>query len=320
MRILTILLITLSFHLFASDNPSAQQISALSWWKMTPLEVREKINQRVMDIEAPIFPVWSIENRIIKNDERSTSVRIYLPNNNKELPIVLLIHGGAWIAGNLDTHDNLARYLCSQAEAVVISVEYTNAPEGKFPLQLQQCDDALTWIMEHASEFSVDSSKLAVVGDSAGGNMAAALCLMVRDQNGAKIDLQVLINPAPDLRCNGTIERQNDILDPLRWQAIQYLLNFDDASHPYVSPLGADDLSNLPEAVVVLAEYDDLREAGEQYAERLKASGVRTIVYCQQGMNHLAGHGGRASSQARESLEVVVWALKRAFSNDESNF
>jgi acetyl esterase len=295
-----------------------QNVLAASWWDMTPLEVREKINQRIMNIEASTLSVWAIENRIIENESRSTPVRIYLPNEKKNLPVILLIHGGAWVAGNLDTHDNLARYLCSQVEALVLSIGYTNAPEGKFPLQLLQSLDALIWIVDHTNEFSPDFSKLAVVGDSAGGNMAAALCLMVRDQLGPKIDLQVLINPAPDLTCNGTMLQQNDALDMLRWQAFQYLSDSKEMNHPYVSPLVAEDLSNLPTAVVILAEKDDLREAGQKYADRLCDSGVSTYVYCQQGINHLAGDGARASLLAQESLTVAVTALQRIFSKDST--
>jgi len=290
-----------------------QNVSAVSWWDMSPLEVREKINQRTMDIEAPVPPVWAIQNQMIENDSRTTPIRIYLPSQKKNLPVILLIHGGAWVAGNLDTHDNLARYLCSQVEAVVVSVGYMNAPEGKFPLQLLQSLDALTWITDHANEFSADSSRLAAVGDSAGGNMSTALCLMVRDQQGPKIDLLVLINPALDLRCNGTIERQNDSLDGLRWQANQYLSNSEEANHPYVSPLNASDLGNLPPTLILLAEKDELRPDGEQFAKRLRESGVPTFIHCQKGIGHLAGHGARVSSQAKESLDVAIIALKNAF-------
>lgn len=195
------------------------QASALSWWDMTPFEVREKINQRIMAIEAPTPIVHSIENRTIECEGRNTPIRIYKPADRKSLPIILLIHGGAWVAGNLDTHDHLARYLCSGTQVVVVSVGYLNAPEGKFPLPLEQCYDTLSWISENATEFSADASRIAVVGDSAGGNLAAALCLMVRDRCGPQIHLQVLINPAPDLTCNGTLDRQHDELDLLRWQA-----------------------------------------------------------------------------------------------------
>ncbi len=287
--------------------------AVLLFWDMTPVQVRERINQSIMEIEAPVPEVLSTEDRFIHAGARSTPLRIYRPNGSKDLPIILFIHGGAWVAGSLDTHDNLARYLCIHTEALVISVGYLNAPEGKFPLPLEQCYDALTWITEHAGEYSADSSRLAVVGDSAGGNMAAALCLMARDQSGPSIDMQVLINPALDLTGSGTIERQNDSLDKMRWQAVQYLSNPQDANHCYVSPILASDLNGLPKAVILLAEFDELREVGQKYADRLEASGVSTFVYCQMGIGHLAGHGARASHLATESLNVAVGALKNTF-------
>lgn len=301
------LMVSLGVTLGTLDGNAA----TLSWWEMSPQEVRERINQRIMGIEASIPEVFSVTDANIKRMDRTTPIRIYTPSQENHLPVILLIHGGAWVAGTLDTHDNLARYLCSEAQALVVSVGYLNSPEGKFPLPLEQCYDALTWITEQGLGYAID--KIAVVGDSAGGNMAAALCLMARDRSGPKIDLQVLINPAPDLTCNGTIQRQNDALDTLRWQAFQYLSDPNDANNPYVSPLVAEDLSNLPQALVILAELDDLREAGQKYADRLHASGVPTQVYCQQGSNHLAGYGAKASPQARESLEVAVAALKQKF-------
>src|SRR5271170_2935601 len=118
-----------------------------TWWRdCTPWEVRDTINQNIMAIEASVTEVWSVEQATIQNEGRSTPVRIYTPNDQCNLPVLLLIHGGAWVAGNLDTHDNLARYLCSETEAIVVSVEYLNAPEGKFPVPVQQCYDALLWI------------------------------------------------------------------------------------------------------------------------------------------------------------------------------
>lgn len=290
---------------------SAQNGSALPWWDMTPYEVRETLNQRIMAIEAPTPLVSAVVDRLVAGDTSSTPIRIYTPMKGDNFPIILLIHGGAWVAGNLDTHDNLARFLCAETEALVVSVGYLNAPEGKFPLPLQQCFEVLTWIANHAAEYAADGSKIAVVGDSAGGNIAATLCLMARDRCGPKIALQVLINPAPDLTCNGTLERQNDRLDTLRWPALQYLSQPTEATNPYASPLHAADLSHLPAALVLLAEKDELREMGQKYADRLLAAEVPTFVYCQQGIGHLAGHAARASISARESLDVAVVALRK---------
>ncbi len=287
--------------------------SPLSWWDMSPQEVREKINQRIESIEAPIPPVWSVKEHTVNRHNRSTPIRLYSPAEGNDFPIILFIHGGAWVAGNLDTHDNLARYLCSKAKATVVSVGYLNAPEGKFPLPLEQCYDTLEWIIEQAKASSADKPPIAVVGDSAGGNMAAALCLMAKDRSEIKLALQVLINPAPDLTCKGTIARQNDTLDTLRWQAYQYLSDPKDIYNPYVSPLLAKDLSHLPPALVILSEHDDLREAGQKYADRLQAAGIKTHVYCQPDVNHLAGHAAKASPLAHASLDVAVFHLQRAF-------
>src|SRR5689334_18537942 len=145
--------------------------ATLSWWDMSPQEVRDRINQRIMSVEAPTPTVFSVKDHSINRDGRNTPIRIYKPAEGDSFPTILLIHGGAWVAGNLDTHDNLARYLCSETKAIVVSIGYLNAPEGKFPLPLEQCYDTLTWIREHGPEISADTNKIAVVGDSAGGNI-----------------------------------------------------------------------------------------------------------------------------------------------------
>ena len=227
----------------------------------------------------------------------ATPVRIYSPSREGRHPFILLIHGGAWVAGNLETHDNLARFLCKEVQAVVMSVDYTNAPEGKFPLQLSQCYAALRWATKNAEKLGL-SRKVALVGDSAGGNMAAALSMMVRDTQDPEVTCQVLINPAPDLSCLGTLEPQENSLDFLHWQASQYVSDPKDVYDPYVSPLLAEDLTGLPPTLVIVPEHDDLREDGETFAEKLRLAEVPTETYCQMNANHLARHGARASQTA----------------------
>jgi acetyl esterase len=285
-----------------------------TWWRdSTPWEVRDSINRDIMAIEAPEAAVWSVTQTVIHNEERSTPVRIYAPSDHRNLPVLLLIHGGAWVAGNLDTHDLLARYLCSETDAVVVSVEYQNAPEGKFPIPVEQCYDALIWTTEHADELAVDLTRVAVIGDSAGGNMSASLSLMARDRQGPKIAMQVLINPAPDLSCDASTEWPGDIRDALQWIGLHYFFTPEDVFHPYASPQLAQDLSGLPDAVVLLAETDKLLASGQKYADALQAAGVPTFVYCQKGIGHLAGQGARASLAARESLDVAVRELRKIF-------
>lgn len=291
----------------------ALMIAALSFWNMSPEQVRKQFNDQFMSIKAETPEVAGVKNITITNQGRTTPLRLYTPNGNKDLPVILYIHGGAWVAGTLDTHDNLARYLCKEVQALVVSVGYQNAPEGKFPLALEQCNDALQWTVSHAKEFNGNPALLAVVGDSAGGNIAAALCLYVRDHQGPKIDMQVLINPVVDNSWGGTLHRQGDKFDNERWIATQYVKNPSETKYPYVSPIYARDLSNLPPTLILLAEEDMFRKDAQKYADRLISSGVPTNVYTQWGIGHLAGNGGRASPAARESLEVAAAALRGEF-------
>jgi len=303
-------LMTLSHALVLAENTSHQ-----SFWDMDPSAVRKLYNDKAFAIAAEKPEVHKVENVTIKNDHRTTDVRIYTPNEGQHLPVILLIHGGAWVGGNLETHDNMARYLCKEVQALVVSVGYLNSPEGKFPLPLEQCYDALLWTIQHASEYHADTTRLAVVGDSAGGNMAAALCLLARDRKAPKIDLQVLINPVIDLVPNGTMQRQGDEHDQERWYTTQYIQNPSDVENPYAAPIKAKDLTHLPPALVILGGKDGFRPAGQSYADRLTAAGIPTNVYIQWNVGHLAANGARASLIARESLDVVVAALRGAFVN-----
>lgn len=289
------------------------KISAESFWEMGPDKVRNMLNEKFLSIKAETPQVLNVSNVTITNDNRTTPLRIYTPDDHKDLPVILYIHGGAWVAGSLDTHDNLARYLSKEVGALVVSVGYMNSPEGKFPLPLEQCYDALLWIVKHAQEYHANPSRLAVVGDSAGGGMAAALAHMSRDRKGPHIDMQVLINPVVDNTWGGTLQRQGDEFDPERWIATQYVKDSQDTKNPYVSPIFTEELNNLPPALIILAEKDLFRKDAQKYADRLSAAGIPTNVYTQAGVGHLAGDGGRASIRARESLDVAVAALRGEF-------
>ncbi|MCH9632376.1 MAG: Carboxylesterase NlhH [Chlamydiae bacterium] len=289
-------------------------LGAMLPFESDPNEIRNLINSKCMAVDAMTYVVHSVEETVIKPTvDRSTALRIYKPSAEGEFPLILFIHGGAWVAGSLDTHDNLARYLCKKTNSVVVSVDYLNSPEGKFPYPLEQCYDALLWVSANYQLLQVVEDCVAVVGDSAGGNMAAALCLMTRDRSGPKISFQALINPAPDLTCKGTIAPTGDKLDILRWQASMYVRSPEEVYNSYVSPILAEDFSNIPPAIVMLAEHDDLYQDGLAFAEKLKNHGVPVNIYCQWGAHHLAADGAKASQQATESLDIVCIALKNAF-------
>jgi acetyl esterase/lipase len=269
-------------------------------WTLDPYAARQLINEQVMSKEGIREEVWRVADIEIERDGRVTPLRFYIPSNKDSHPLVLFIHGGAWVAGSLDTHDNLARYLASHANAVVVSVGYSNSPEGKFPLQLEQAYDALLWAVDQAETIHADRLHISLVGDSAGGNMAAALALMTRDRQGPVINSQLLINPATTL-----------FGEDLELQATWYLETLADRAHRYASPLEADDLSGLPPGLIVLAELDPLRPAGEEYARRLKEAGVPVTLYTQPGAGHLAGDGARVTPIALDSINQVVAFLRK---------
>ncbi len=246
---------------------------------------RKQINQRILSIKAAIPEVQCVVDM-----QRHVPLRLYYPDAPQE-QIVLMIHGGCWVAGNLDTHDNLARYLCSHSKAVVVSVGYTNAPEAKFPTQLEECYETLQWLAAKHPD-----APIAVVGDSAGGTLAAALTLLSRDRSGPKIAQQILLNPLVSGQSSDEF-------------VTEYIASSDDISNPYAFPLESQDLSGLPKATIILAENDPLRAEGEQYAKRLVDANIPVTTYLQKGIGHLAGQAARASEKAHESLNQIVAKL-----------
>lgn len=270
-------------------------VAVASWWDMTPELVREKIDQRIMSIEAPVPYVLRVEDGKVQN----VPIRTYVPSQQIADCAILFIHGGAFVAGSLDTHDNMARYLASKTNCEVVAVGYTLSPQAKYPQALEECYSVMIWL---SSKFQ----KLIVVGDSAGGNLAASLCILSRDKNGPRPLLQVLINPATDLTV--------DVAET-PWQAHQYLSDPQEATLPYVSPLKAKELNNLPPALIILAELDELRPSGKAYADRLKSAHVPTQVFCQSNIGHLAGDAARASLRAQPSLDAAVAHIKSVLQN-----
>lgn len=287
--------------------------NASSIFDRDPYEIRDMINQKCFELEAETPQVFKVEEKIVERKERTTPIRIYYPGAEGNYPLVLMIHGGAWVGGTLDTHDHMARFVCKHAEAVVVSVGYQNAPEGKYPAVLEQSFDSLLWACEQGEAIQVNPAHIAVMGDSAGGNMSAALCLLARDRKGPKIGFQVLVNPVTDLSGKGTLEPQGDDLDVIRWNAAMYVADPRDASLPYVSPALAEDLTGLPPALILAGEHDELRPDNERFADLLRKAGVPVNLYYHWGIAHLAWDGARVSKRGEESFEVAAAALRGFF-------
>jgi acetyl esterase len=232
--------------------------------------------------------------RTISQDGRTVKLHIMKPEQVGSNPGVLLfIHGGVWIVGNFQNHQRLLRDLVVGSRQIGVFVEYTSLPAAKFPTQLEECYAALKWISEHAQEFGADGTRIAVAGNSVGGNMSAALPLMSKDRNGPKISYQVLLVPATDASVDtrSYLEYGNERFLTRAFMKYGWDLYVPDAktrNNPYVSPLraSANELKGLPPALVITAENDPLRDEGEAYARKLKEAGVSVDAVRYNGTIH----------------------------------
>jgi acetyl esterase len=232
--------------------------------------------------------------RTITQDGRTVKLYIMTPQHTADKPGVLLfIHGGVWIVGNFQNHQRLLRDLVVGSGQIGVFVEYTPLPEAKYPTQMEESYAALKWVAAHADEFGADGSRIAIAGNSVGGNMSAALALMAKDKKGPKIALQVLFIPATDASVDtesyhefGTDRFLARAFMKYGWDL--YAPDQKTRNSPYVSPLRAsdDELKGLPPALVITAENDPLRDEGEAYARRLKDAGVAVTATRYNGMIH----------------------------------
>ena len=249
-------------------------------------------------------------------------VRIYTPAGGGPFPALAWYHGGGWVVGNLETADPTARHLAVETGCVVVSVDYRLAPEAKFPAAADDCYAATKWIADNASEINVDLSRIAVGGDSAGGNLAAAVSLMARDRGGPSIVFQALIYPVTERDFSTASYRENAdgyllTLDAMKWYWDHYLKSDADASDPYAAPAAAKDLRGLPPALVITAEFDPLRDEGEAYARRLQGAGVPTACSRYDGMIH--GFYGMSAviDKGKQAISETAAALRRSFAPKE---
>jgi acetyl esterase len=246
-------------------------------------------------------------------------MRSYTPldASSGPLPLLLFIHGGGWVMGDLEMYDAICRELTQAAGCIVVAVEYRRAPEAKFPAASQDCYAALQWVAEHAAELGADPRRIAVGGDSAGGNIAAAVTLMARDRNGPHIAFQILIYPVtqhafdtPSYR--DLAEGYLLTLAGMQWNWNHYLSDVAAGQDPLASPLLAADLSRLPPAYLITAEYDPLRDEGEAYAKRLAEAGVEVEFKRYDGMIHAFFTLGQYFDDGRAAVTHAAAALRRA--------
>jgi len=286
--------------------------------RTTPLELRTLYAEQ-SQLPFPAEPVADVAEREIPGPAGPVPVRIYTPEGEEPRPAVVFFHGGGWVIGNLDTHDGTARKLANAAGAVVVSVDYRLAPEHPYPAAAEDCYAATRWVAEHgAAELGVARGRLAVAGDSAGGNLAAVVSLMARDRGGPALAFQLLVYPVTDPDFERASYRENAegyllTRDVMEWFWDQYVPEAERRHDPYAAPLRAPDLSGLPPALVVTAEYDPLRDEGEAYARRLEEAGVRVRCRRYPGMIHGFLSFADVVDQGKEAVAEAGTALRAAF-------
>ncbi len=245
-------------------------------------------------------------------------LRLYEPlQGSWPHPVLVYYHGGGWVIGDLDTHDVVCRQLCVNSGCAVLSVDYRLGPEHRFPAAVDDCLAVVHWLREHGAAHGLDATRIALGGDSAGGNLAAVTAIAMRDAGEAPARLQLLIYPATDMRAlapSHTINGQGYVLsaDSIAYFRSHYMADAALWSDWRASPLLASDLSQLPPALVLTAGFDPLRDEGRQYADALSAAGVKTQFVCFERQIHGFITMGRVIDEAHSALDLCGAVLRRA--------
>jgi acetyl esterase len=251
-------------------------------------------------------------------DADGVPARVYRPSPEPELPVIVYFHGGGWTIGSVDQFDAITRQIANATEAIVVAVDYRLAPEYPYPAPLDDCWRALTWVAKNAASFGGDGARLAVMGDSAGGNLAAVCALLARDAGGPDIALQVLVYPVVDSdfeTSSYTANGQGHVLTlaDMEWFFSCYLGEGGDRADWRISPLRAPDLHGVAPAVVITAEFDPLRDEGDAYARRLEDAGVPVVHIPYDGMIHAFFGLSAAFDASRDAIQRVSTELAQAF-------
>ncbi len=279
-------------------------------------ESRESVKQITVQPGSTLAPIASVENFVIPGPAGGLPVRLYTPEGAGSFP-VLMFFQKSWCHGNLDTHEIMCRQLCHGAGCLVMTVDYRLAPENPFPAALEDCYIATSWMSIHAAEHQGDAARIAVGGESGGGNYAAAIALMSRDRGGPAVMFQLLICPAADFRVTTDSWKDYDgyVISKEEFLIVSdfYVPQKEDRLYPYAAPAQAPDLHELPPAYIITAECDPLRDGGELYGQRLLEADVPATVVRYDGMIHVFMHLSSIVPQADQALSEAIQALRTAF-------
>ena len=290
-------------------------------------DARNALLGMTLELDIPRTELADVRNLDIPVGDGRIQLRIYLPEGagGAPLPILMVFHGGGFALGDLETHDNLCRYYAKEAGAVVVAVHYRRSPEHKFPAAPEDCYAALCWAAENAASFGGDPARVAVTGDSAGGNLSAVVCQLAKTRGGPKISFQALVYPAVNMdRSKGHPSRQAFgqgeyflSLEDFEWLNGMYFS--DEAAEVKdlrASPILEQNLNDLPPALVITAGFDPLVDEGKEYADRLAAAGVPTEYKCFEGTIHGFMSFAGALDAGKEGLALVASCLREAFGGE----
>ena len=294
---------------------------------LSPEEARAFYRDRRTITQPEPPPVGEVRDLQATGPHGPIPLRLYRPmtaagtlaSSAKALPVLVYFHGGGWVIGDLDTHDTLCRELANASGAAVVAVDYRMGPEHRFPAAVDDCLAATHWVQTNAAEFGLDGARLAVGGDSAGGNLAAVVAIAARDAGDLPLAFQLLIYPATDMRRSAPSHTTNGEGYLLTRDTITYFHDhyITDLSHDLdwrASPLLHADLANLPPALVLTAGYDPLRDEGLAYAEALTQAGNRASYVCFERQIHGFITMGRVLDEANAAVAMCAAELRRALS------
>jgi acetyl esterase len=293
----------------AANRPAFETIGAA--------EARLLFNAGRKVLAPDPMPVAETRDLAIPGPGGPIPARLYRATATGNLPVLVFFHGGGWVVGDIESHDTGCRHLANRAECAVVSVDYRLAPEHKFPAAVEDCLAATAWVAGNAASLGVDAGRLAVGGDSAGGNLAAVVSVLARDHGTPRIGHQLLIYPATDAAMrHESMARfaEGYVLtrSTMRWFYEQYLRAPADVADWQASPLAAPDLSGLPPAFVLTAGYDPLCDEGDAYAARLAAAGVAVTHRRFAGQVHGFALNGKIIRAAETALDEAAAALRAA--------
>ena len=294
------------------------------YWQMTPAQAREWHNRKAGILDIKPAPVHAVADRAIPGPESEIPVRVYTPRAaDAALPVLVWLHGGGHVIGSLDSYDALCRRLALSADCIVASAGYRLAPEHKFPAGVVDSFAALSWAALNAAQFGGDASRLAIGGDSAGANLAAVCAILARDAGAPALRFQLLVYPrtAPEEEFPSHHEFAEGYLltrKTILWFHDHYRACDDDCRDFRYAPLICPDLSRLPPALVIIGEFDPLRDDGIAYAKRLEESGNVVKLSDYAGMVHPFFSMGGAVDAGRAAMVEAADALKAAFRSSTS--